>query len=293
MFLTIIFIHCYLAINLNENAVSSKCHICFNIDNEYIEIECFVFLCSIIKEKVYLLDLDISRKYFLNSNEEIFLTDEIYTKIVRIFSKLLFIRIKEFNFIKIDRENKDDEGDTMKTEQKNTDLFFSYPIDVKMPETLRNWTYNRFIESLDGSSYIYGKYENVVLNAFFKHKFRIDKEYMVLSIFFKNIQHYIDFKTYQTIQMDIDSKNINIDFENSFLYTDPNRLSAYLKNVIDFCYLHNIEHHSIFLKCSTKNFIVELLINSFQIMLNIKSNQNSEKEQYEFKKHLIKKCMNF
>ncbi|EJW02465.1 hypothetical protein EDEG_03119 [Edhazardia aedis USNM 41457] len=282
--------------SLTGGNIDTEHCICYNIDKKHIYVECIKYIRNKIKENIkFMISNTTNCKEYpktINYFKNVCMTDESYTRIINNQVISLVIDFQDDGFFCGDYVKEDFALSLMSCLQSKNNLGVSEYI--KVPEIIRNREYKDLIYSLLIDEFTYERIEYDIIVAFFKLDFCLNENQMIQSVFFTNLQTCIEDITFQRIHLEIKTKGINVHFEDFSLFADPEKLSKYIKNVIDTCHMNNTKDYTIFFKFSTEFFLASLFANSHCSHIDTQpKTTNTEKSEYSFEMLLNYKLNSF
>ncbi|EJW03620.1 hypothetical protein EDEG_02051 [Edhazardia aedis USNM 41457] len=277
----------------NSETENSVNHICYNINPQYIDINCYKFFINRVRQSILSMknehEKEYTKKLIFPNDKDVYLTYENYKKIVVFHANFLASVFEYEEFFVSEKGIQENKSVFKKNEQGRyeSNLFIDYRVEV--PSMSKNLEYYGFVRHIFENSELYQQFMINILEAFFSYKFFVDNDVVNSSIFLKNVRPYIENILYEQINIELSSGFSKIYFENSYLFTDPEKLSAFIKDSVDSCLNKNKTHCNIYFKCCKEILISDLLTNSYHRNLNDKTENLSQSQLLYFKRFISNK----
>ncbi|EJW03930.1 hypothetical protein EDEG_01786 [Edhazardia aedis USNM 41457] len=269
---------------------------CYNLDQVYVEIITFKYLLEIIENSIlnmrHQCKSDFIKKLFMSDGKEIYLNETNYCEIVLFHVKYLI------EFFEANEFFRNEEGYYEKNRVFIKNLSNFVPDicagrTIYLPEIRENLKYYDFFEQLYENSALFLKLRNDILDTFFRNNFFVDENLIFSIMFLNNINSYLSVTISYLITSTLTNKCALMDFEDSCLLIDLNRMSTYIKNAVDYCRYRNSSTCNLFFKCSKDIFITDILTNSYKTKSIEESENKLTSQPNTFKNSLKKKTEEF
>ncbi|EJW04794.1 hypothetical protein EDEG_01016 [Edhazardia aedis USNM 41457] len=293
-----LFCFCYPAEYSGNDLQNSMNLICFNIDEKYFKLHCYLYFQNIIREGVFLSLTNETERNLLYENVsknsvEIFMTGDNYQKIVMFFANKILYKIAKTGLVTKETKNSDDLENLIIDSEKVQSVKNLGLSKVVAPKNIAHLEYIQFVESLK-TNYIRNTYfENDIFKKFLELEFSVNAKYCTVYWFFFNINAYCETNIVQQLLDESKSRNLSINFEHSCFFTDTEKLLKYIKNIVDISYFKKHEKFNIFFKFSADILIADLLANLYCLIKNSTCKSNKITHPSLFKKLLVEKMNEF